>query len=747
MRRGTITCIHTERRHFSLGLCRQCYERKRKQDAERSRAPGTLPDSESQPLESELRGEVQEAGPELRELPALHSGPAGESLPDGPVPDSESGMVPEVQPVDGKRAGYAHQFEDIKLPPKLLSIQEFYYKSECRPLGELHPHYHKLTSGRLTHGRNSFKQLGRKALTFRQWLDSRDRARKDLYWLGKECIGTPESGSGFVEHVHREMLSCFVKKNFDGVYHKGFTLEEVREAIDRQPREKEMLLLCPTGAFKSTANKIDAAQWMLNVPDIRIFIMTGSGALSRKFLREVKGFFHRVGQPTYFQTLFPEYVIEGTDGETMVPMYCPARMCPQPGTPTIWVNSIDGAVAGWHCDIWKGDDIVNEDNSNTEDTRASLKARYDNVSQNRPDRWAFRDHLGTRYDADDWYGSRIEEFRRYPESNALKYLCRAAWTVKAGFLRLPIKQLQEHMVDLYFPEFMPFKLLIAKCRQNERQFRCQQLNEPAGSELAVSFERETIERHTIILNAVPRPANGIRVPVVIWDTAHDSKVQSDYSAGAVGWCFDETRALYVLEVDHGKWKDSETAVHVVDLHWKWNARFTEVEKFHGWELFAAEVQRVSLGKYRKYLPLLWRETDTTSGSKRNRVKGLESLLNADRLWFVEGDWMETLVDQFVRFTGFSKRRKDDIPDAIAGLQRLIPPEPRLVEEAMRESENQRKAREKQELRDKFAAQHTEAAYRTVFQAPPPPPQSEAEPEPVAVRPGPGWIFGRTGIHL
>ena len=109
--------------------------------------------------------------------------------------------------------------------------------------------------------------------------------------------------------------------------------------------------------------------------------------------------------------------------------------------------------------------------------------------------------------------------------------------------------------------------------------------------------------------------------------------------------------------------------------------------------------------------------------------------------------METLVDQFVRFTGFSKRRKDDIPDAIAGLQRLIPPEPQLVEETTRESENQRKAREKQELRDKFAAQHTEAAYRTVFQAPPPPPQSEAEPEPVAVRPGPGWIFGRTGIHL
>ena len=652
-------------------------------------------------------------------------------------------VSPQPKKADRRSHAWAHGLSDISLPPGVEHVGQVYYKSECRPLDKLHPLYRQMIVGHV------FKHAGRKTPTFREWLDLRDRARKDLYWLGKDCIATPESGSGFVEHVHREMCGMFVQKDFDGVYHQDWTLDEVRLGhFNKLPREKEMLMLCPTGAFKSTVDKIDCVQWMLNFPDVRIFIITGSGQLSRKFLREVKGFFYKpVGTyTTYFQALFPEYIIEGGDGDTMAPLFSPARVHAQPGTPSLWVNSIDGAIAGWHCDVWKGDDIVNEDNSNSEETRETLKQRYDNLSANRPDAWAFKDQIGTPYDAGDWYGTRIEEARKFPETNSLRFLRRAAWTVKAEFQHLPIKKLQAHMVDLYFPEFMPFQVLITQCRQNERNFRCQKLCEPAGGELAVNFDAETIQRHTILLSGVPRPANGIRRPVAVWDTAHDNKVQSDYSAGAVGWCDVETRSLYVLEVKHGKWKDSLTAIEVVELHWKWDCLFTEIEKFHAWELFGREVQRYSMHKFGKPVPLLWRDADTASNSKRNRVKGLEALVNNERLWFVDGDWMEDLTQQFVRFTGFSKRRKDDIPDAIAGLQRLIPAEMVARAPETRENEAERKKREAQELKDKFAAQHADAAYRAVFQAPPPPPTQTAAPEP-ARDPGPGWMFGGTGIHL
>ena len=740
---------HPEEKHWAKGLCQKCYlnlqkERKAAKRLELGGTPRAVAKPESKPHRSKVREPRADAPRKVRELQELHPPPAdpgGQPLPDSRAPDQFASVVQsldgELKPKHVPRASlWGYEFRDIPLPEGVANIGEYYYKSECRPLKILKP-YHRQGRTDKAH-----------TLSFREWLDQRDRARKDLYWLGKELIGTPESGSGFVEHVHREMCAMFVQKNFDGVYHKNFTLDEVRDAIDRQPREKDMLMLCPTGAFKSTANKIDAAQWMLNVPDIRIFIITGSGPLARKFLKEVKGFFFKPkGQYlTRFQGLFLEYVIEGEDGESLVPMMCPARLHSQPGTPTLWVNSIDGAIAGWHCDSWKGDDVVNEQNSNTEETRASLQEKYDNISANRPDKWAFRDQLGTPYFPDDWYGVRVESFRKYPDTNKLKFLRRSAWAVKPEFETVPIKELQEHMVHLYFPEQMPFRVLMAKCRHNESQFRCQQLCEPAGSELGCDFTEEDIQRHTILLTGVPRPDNGVRRPVIIWDTAHDDKVQSDYSAGAVGWCEPVSRTLYVLEVRYGKWRDSQTAIELVQLHWKWDALFTEVEKFHGWQLFGQEVQRVSMARYKTYLPIVWRDPDTRGGSKRNRVKGLETLLSDNRLYFVDGDWMETLTRQFVQFTGFSKRRKDDIPDAISGLQRLIPRE-RVVQDETPETEAQRKAREAQELKDRFSAQHADAEYRTVFQAPVPVPTDlPPAPKPASAQ-GPGWIFGSSGIHL
>ena len=613
-------------------------------------------------------------------------------------------------------------------------LNHYYFKSECHDL-------------RWCKARHQFARYVHK-LSFRQWLEHRDRARKDLFWLGKDCIGTEESGANFSETVHREMCAMFVPKDFDGVYHKDYTLTDVRRnGIGKQKREKEMLLLAPRKSYKSTTNKIDCVQWMLNVPDIRILIMTGAFNLAVKFLKEVKGFFFKPpNEPyTFFQSLFPEYILSGIDGESAAPLFCPARVIRQGGNPTLWVNSIVGAVAGWHCDVMKGDDIVNEDNSNNEDTREKLKDRYDNVSGNLPDEWAFRDHLGTRYYEDDWYGERIKILKKYGDSNSLKFLKRSSWTVRPGFEQVPIRQLQEHMVDLYFPEKLTFQWLIGNCRQNEKEFRCQQLNEPAAADVAIDFDEDVLNDHKIISTKVPRPAVGPRRIACCWDTAHTDTMASDYSAGAVGYCHEEKRSLYVLEVLSGKWKDSDLAKQVVDLHMRWNPFCSELERFPSWELLAAEIQRYAFQKYGKTIALSWRDVDNTPNAKRNRVKGLESLLSDDRLWFVDGDWIELTFQQFTRFTGLSKKRKDDIPDAISFLQRLVPYEQHEEADDVQETIEQRKEREKQEMIEKFQNRHRDSAYTVIFQAPAPPPA----PEPVSapVDPGPARIFGDTGIHL
>src|SRR5579863_7412664 len=90
----------------------------------------------------------------------------------------------------GRRSNFWKDgFEDVTVPEG-GDLGHVYFKSECRPLAELRVLYRQGIV--LKHHR----------MKFRAWLEERDRARKDGYWLGKHCIGTPESGSGFAEHVH-----------------------------------------------------------------------------------------------------------------------------------------------------------------------------------------------------------------------------------------------------------------------------------------------------------------------------------------------------------------------------------------------------------------------------------------------------------------------------------------------------------------------------------------------------------------
>ena len=52
------------------------------------------------------------------------------------------------------------------------------------------------------------------------------------------------------------------------------------------------------------------------------------------------------------------------------------------------------------------------------------------------------------------------------------------------------------------------------------------------------------------------------------------------------------------------------------------------------------------------------------------------MLKNDRLWFVQGPWIDETFSQLMRYTGEKKNRgrKDDIPDAISMLQIFLPAE-------------------------------------------------------------------------
>lgn len=544
---------------------------------------------------------------------------------------------------------------------------------------------------------------------FWRWLQLRDRARKDLFWLGRLL------GKGLYRSVHQVTCDQFVPKNFGGawltpagtvdetkpmvgenlvlgdkiyptgMYFDGYTLDHFHEMINAhhatddegnlvnpEGREREMMLLDSRGFYKSTINGIDAVQWLLNCPDIRILIITGEYKLANAFLTEIKNYFYMPkGQnPTAFHLLFPEYVLFTTRGETL---QSPARLLEQKED-SLWVNSIVANLSGWHCDLKKGDDIVTDENSNTEEAREKIKIKYDGTDD-LLDPHGFMDHIGTRYFTDDWYGTRISS------KTPLKYHCRGCWKVKAEYSRVPIYELTAEMVELTFPQRWSFKRLKETLeKKGEKYFRNQQLNEPSDAEeespYRISFTEADLKAHMYQREAAPKMGDIF----IVWDWALSNKKTSDYSVGVVARLYRNDAgewAFVILEIIYDKWKYSELAHQIVALSKRWGPKVTMIEQSNAADMLKDEITRVSRRfGYEPYI--YWKQPSREDNAKRNRIKSLEMLLSEHRLHFVLGPWMDETIKQFTQYTGEKKNkgRKDDIPDAASYLTYLLPMEAR-----------------------------------------------------------------------
>lgn len=523
---------------------------------------------------------------------------------------------------------------------------------------------------------------------YTKWLELRDTARKDLFWLGDVL------GWRWYPHVHLATCNFFVKKNFDGVYHEDYTLKDVHDAIERQDDCHHRLLLDPRYHYKTTIDSVDCLQWLINVPDIRIFIVTAEEENADDFLRQIKSYLYQPdgAELTKFQAMFPEFVLRGTAGYSSQPFVSPARRHNQKD-PTMWADSISATLSTQHCDIMKADDVISNRNSNTERTRKELKRKFDGAIHV-IDPWGFFDVIGTRYSSDDWYGTRVlaeQEARDSGLYNTLKVQIRSAWTVKEGWTEegvswreLPIKKLKLEMVDLLFPELKStpqktFERFMVDAINNELDFRCQLLNEPAHDADAPWINPFT---DALLTASTTHASNGPNKDegdlVIWWDTALTDGKQSDYSAGVVGQIWkrpDEMWELFIWQVFAEKMTTFDLAKSIVALSKKWNPIITQFEQPRSLEIkdfISAVNKQKNLQEY--FGPIVGVYPDQQKDAKINRIKGLEVLFRLGLIKFAFGPWIDLAFEQFKDFTGTSvnKGRKDDIPDAIGKLARRLP---------------------------------------------------------------------------
>src|SRR6185369_1764441 len=116
----------------------------------------------------------------------------------------------------------------------------------------------------------------------------RQRALRDGLFLGTFVLGYD-----FQPDVHGEL--------FD------YKLDPSLPLYD-QPIVKDELILWPRGHYKTTARVVQAIQFILNFPDIRIVLMQGTKKLSKGLLAEIKSHFFDNPKSRLLE-FFPEFLL------------------------------------------------------------------------------------------------------------------------------------------------------------------------------------------------------------------------------------------------------------------------------------------------------------------------------------------------------------------------------------------------------------------------------------------------------
>lgn len=542
--------------------------------------------------------------------------------------------------------------------------------------------------------RDWYEKSGATDISYEQWIGLRRRAQTDLFFLGTKVLGKP-----WVEQPHREMCEHFVHKNPDLPFYEQDAL-------------KERLLMEPRGSFKSTVDIVDAVQWTICFPDVRILVLTAADDLSTAFVDEYKNYFifPEGADPTQFQKLFPDFRVapgreKGPEGEFV----CPARTRFRK-EPTIWSASILSTLPGWHCDVMKSDDVVTDKNAEESRQREKVIRKLEAATK-LVDPGGYIEYIGTPSHAGDAYG-RLEEESSPGE---LKVLRRAAWWPKPGYEGQKPQNLPPENVELLFEKDaegtprLSYKFLKRKSRQRDfvPQYLC-----IANEDDEITFPKDLLEQRTIGWEQLPKKL----IYYISWDFAYSRQKKRDYSVGTVG-ALDEQNRLYIIDIYRERYLPDDLAFKVAESCRAYMPRLVLIENSNGAEFLVPTIRRQAEAIGLQILPLDIFKVDNKPDAKRVRISALQPLLKGGRLFFL--DTVSYLEDLYREFNRYGSDSHDDIPDCVSHFQRILPLQPEAPPDPQAVALVFEKLREK-ELEDML--------FGNGNYAPPPPPPSEPEPE-------------------
>jgi hypothetical protein len=549
--------------------------------------------------------------------------------------------------------------------------------------------------------------------TFEQWLEIRFKSKSSAFYLGKEILGMD------FHELHQHWTDFFPQFDPRGLK-PGFSMEEAKAWLARQSDKKTFVLQCSRNSYKSSFAAILALAIILCQPSIRIRLVTATDDLSSDFVSAIREYFviQIPDSPSLFAQLFGEYCIAPDQGQQT--MYeCPLAHLNLVAA-TCEASSMGSKQAGRRCDLLLCDDLQEEDSVATDNLRDKGISKFD-LLQKLVEIGGYTISLSTPWHKKDISGILIERAENDPDTLTAVRID-PAWEVLPHARNKPILEFKEADVKLVFPERLTFKFLISEAKKNIQQFLSQNLcifPDDAGK-FRCNFDEETL-RSLVVFET--HFASWIHQKTILSvDCNHSATAKADFACLAASRLYRDPKSerfvFVVWQVDAARYTPTELAGRVVEMTMKHNPNVITIERPPMHTLLEKAIREEGLKRSYPGVEnkIYWCPPVTrTVKSKAQRIKQVETLTTTDppQLFFVNGDWVELMIQQFLHFDGVRKsgsaaESKDDIPDAIArGVERVLP-------ELLRVSPPQKSEAEIKHEELRYQAMAMRAHYDRVF---------------------------------
>lgn len=497
------------------------------------------------------------------------------------------------------------------------------------------------------------------------WQKLRQKGRTNLLWFCRRVLGYKD----VCKEVHGKLIDSLQK--FQGgneevkqVGTQGFgvipgSYKPSIEMWDLQGHRKSLILI-PRGHLKSTVNMAHIVQWVINYPDVRILVSSGTGDQVRKFMEEIKSHFQF---NEMFRWLYPEFVPHGKgikEFGNQERFTVPCRAVHRK-EPTVSTCSVGAVVAGGHFDVIKNDDIVDKENVRTPEQIANVKSHYGflwpllETSEKAPFK-GWMDVIGTRYDFSDIYGTikdgeaekstgwHILEQSAIVEGDLTNLAtCKTLWPS-----RVPAQALK----DIADDPLQGMALLSSQYLMNPI---------PSKSGLVDSEDQIRWIPRKDIDHLLPGFTQHVTVDLAGMEPSTNKLADNDFTV-INHHGFSRDGRLYINRI----WRGRYTPFEIIDLLFRISKDYPKIMDFKVSKDHFARVLlpflRREMQKRGKFLPVT-EITISNRISKQQKIKGLQPWFrNGSIVWASDIDCKLAVINEIMRFPKYSH---DDILDTTA----------------------------------------------------------------------------------